>query len=223
MFCEERTYERKAIRMQSMGGKTEDQVSFGDLRSIDDFGTLYDADYICDKNVSTGLKNTRLFRGFSADEGTSLFLTSLRESIHNFYNHCLLQFSANDCILNVEREGTHDRNVIYQMIDGIEANRRDVSMPEGELLLGAGFFGFEHEDGIFVAIEFSLYEGCKGTDGIQDARISPIQALLKYFFRIICSMDIDAGIFVRWHRGIIPARLRRGDFYFFAFRYFLEY
>ena len=52
--------------------------------------------------------------------------------------------------------GSHDDDVVNQVVDQVVANRFVAAVCKGQLLFGAGLFAFEDEDGVLVLGEMAV-------------------------------------------------------------------
>ena len=107
------------------------------MAAVDDLISIDYADNASGEHVETVGNHAGLDRGFAAGEGAILLATGVGQSGNEVVDYVTIHGAADDDVLNRDRLGAHDYNVVDEVVNHIVADRAVSTMGKGDFLFGA--------------------------------------------------------------------------------------
>ena len=113
---------RIAVGMQTIGSHSKHGIPFINGGTVDDVAFFYDPGNAGGQYVDTCIDDQRLYGGLTSHKRAFVVPAGLGNSFYQCFDGILFCISADDGVQNGQRPGTHDHNIVHQMIDHVVAD-----------------------------------------------------------------------------------------------------
>ena len=162
--------------MQTVGSERQNLIAGLNGAAVDDVVLIDDADDAGGQHVEAIGDYAGLHRGLAAGQGAALLAAGVGQGCDEVVDDSTLHSAAYDDVLDRNRLGTHDDNIVDEVVDHVVADPAMAAVCKSQFLLGSGLFALVYQHRVRISGKASVEQGGERANPVEHARVGGFHA-----------------------------------------------